>query len=52
LELAILLPLPPECWNYRHGPPCSPTLFIANFLLPCTYLDLSQVMSVKLWFGH
>jgi hypothetical protein len=22
IELMILLPLPPECWDYTFGPPC------------------------------
>jgi hypothetical protein len=27
LELEILLPQPPECWDYRYVPPGSFTLF-------------------------
>jgi hypothetical protein len=31
LKLLVLLPQPPECWDYRHGPAC-PTVFLFFFL--------------------
>jgi hypothetical protein len=32
LEITILLPLPPECWDYRHAPPhLEFTCFYAKF---------------------
>jgi hypothetical protein len=32
LKLVILLPLPPECWNYRHILPyLAPQKFYATF---------------------
>jgi hypothetical protein len=30
LELMILLPQPPECWDYRHAPPCPLSLFLEH----------------------
>jgi hypothetical protein len=33
LELMILLPQPPDCWGYRHAPPCLATFFINMILL-------------------
>jgi hypothetical protein len=34
-ELVILLPLPPQCWDYRYVLPC-----LASFLFPFRYIVL------------
>lgn len=52
LELLILLPLPPKCWNYRPVPPhpaaCLHVLMIVSLLrmMLCFFLMRDQLISV------